>query len=231
MTRGRADTATRRKSIGLSDTSPRPRVAVSLRRILTVFLLLFLAWIFLAPLLAENLIVEKPLKRADAILILSGSSVYLERTEKAAEQFKQGVAAKIVLTDDGEQAGWSRAEKRNISYVELAQRNLVAQDVPAESIEIIKPNGSGTIYEAQAFKEKARQANLKSVLLVTSAYHTRRTVWTFERVFENENIEFGIAAPPPGKQTPSPAYWWLTPRGWSLGAGEYVKSFYYWTYY
>ena len=196
-----------------------------------VFIFTIALWIFLAPLLAERLIVEKPLERADVILVLSGSSVYLERTDKAADIYKQGVAPKIVLTDDGENTGWSRSEKRNIPYVELAQRNLVAQGVPEASIEIIKPGGSGTIYEAQTFEEKSRQENWKRILIVTSAYHTRRAAQTFDGVFAGENIEIGIAAPPPGRQTPPPFYWWLTAQGWNVVAGEYVKSFYYWVYY
>lgn len=195
------------------------------------FIILICAWGFLAPFLAKNLIVEKPLGKADAILVLSGSSVYIERTTKAAEVYKQGVAPRIVLTDDGGQTGWSRTERRNIPYVEMAQRNLVALGVPAERIEIITPVGSGTIYEAQIFKEKAQKENWKTVLLVTSAYHTRRTLWTFEHVFETENIRLGIAAPPTGEQTPPPAFWWLVPRGWDFVAGEYVKSLYYWVYY
>jgi len=200
-------------------------------KISIALLFLLAAWIFLAPFLAKHLIVEKPLKRADAILILAGSSVYIERTNKAAEIFKQGAAPKIVLTDDGEQTGWSRAERRNIPYVEMAQRNLIAQGVRLENIEIIKPIGSGTIYEAQIFQEKARQENWKSILLVTSAYHTRRTLWTFERVFESEHVEFGIVSPPTGEETPPPSVWWLAPSGWNFVAGEYLKSVYYWLYY
>ncbi len=200
-------------------------------KISIVFIFLLAAWIFLAPFLATRLIVERPLTRADVILVLGGSSVYLERTEKAAEIYKQAVAPKIVLTDDGEKTGWSRTEKRNIPYVEMAQRNLVALGVPIESIEIIKPVGSGTIYEARTFKEKSRQENWKRISLVTSAYHTRRALETFDGVFAGENVEIGIAAPPPGQQTPSPIYWWLTAQGWNVVAGEYAKSFYYWLYY
>lgn len=196
-----------------------------------VFILLIISWIFLAPFLAENLIVEKPLKRADRILVLGGASVYLERTEKAAEVYRRGAAPKIVLTDDGEETGWSEAEQRNIPFVEMARRNLVAHGVPVENVEIIVPNGSGTIYEAQALKEKSLQENLKSVLLVTSAYHSRRSLKTFEDVLADRNIEIGIAAAPPGRQTPTSFYWWLTTQGWSVVAGEYVKSFYYWLYY
>ncbi len=198
---------------------------------LIIFFSVIVLWIFLAPLLAENLVVEKSLERADAILVLAGSSAYVERTNKAAELFKQKIAPKIVLTDDGEKTGWSRIERRNIPYVEMAQRNLIAQDVPAEAVEIIKPIGSGTIYEARISKEKAARENWKTVLLVTSAYHTRRTFWTFERVFDGANVEFGIVSPSVGEQTPSPYYWWLFPRGWSFVAGEYVKGAYYWLYY
>lgn len=195
------------------------------------FIALVVAWIFFAPFLAEHLIVEKQLEKADAILILAGSSVYIERTNKAAEIFKQGIAPKIILTDDGEQTDWSRTEKRNIPYVEMARRNLISQGVSANHIEIIKPVGSGTIYEAQAFEETIKRENLQTILLVTSAYHTRRTHWTFERVFKNYSIEFGIVSPPAGQQTPPPDSWWLAPYGWSFVAGEYAKSFYYWLYY
>lgn len=196
-----------------------------------MFLLLLLAaWITFTPFLAEELIVEKSLERADVMLVLAGSSVYTERTNRAAELYQQGIAPLVILTDDGTRGGWSRLEQRNPPFVESAKANLIARGVPAEHIEIIKPDGSGTIYEARIFREKARQANWRSVLLVTSAYHTRRTLWTFERELANEKISVGIAAPA-GRPTPSANYWWLTPRGWNAVAGEYVKSLYYWVYY
>ena len=158
-------------------------------KIAVVLLLIFAVWILFAPYLAENLIIEKPLERADAILVLGGSSVFMERTQKAAEVFKNGAAPQIILTDDGEKAGWSKIEKRNPPYVELARKNLILNGVPFEAIEIIKPDGSGTIYEAQILREKAGENNWKTILLVTSAYHTRRTLRTFEKVCENEKTK------------------------------------------
>jgi uncharacterized SAM-binding protein YcdF (DUF218 family) len=184
------------------------------------FLVLLAAWILIAPFLAENLIIEKPLQRADAILVLAGSSVYQERTRKAAKIYKQG-----------ERGGWSKIEQRNPPFVELARSVLIAEGVPAEAVEIIKPKGSGTIYEAQITREKARQENWKTILLVTSAYHTRRALWSFEKVSDIDKLQFGIVAAPVGVQTPLPDYWWFSPRGWNFVAGEYVKSFYYRLYY
>lgn len=202
-------------------------------KFLAAFLLLGLAWIFGAPYLAEYLVVEKPLARADAILVLGGSATYRERTSKAAELFKAGVTNKILVSDDGTRGGWSRAEQRNMPYVELARRNLIAQGVPAENIEALEPKVSGTIYEARGLAETAKAENLNSVVLVTSAYHTRRALRTFEREFAQENlpIETGIEYAPTGWQTPSPSVWWHSAFGWQAVAGEYVKSVYYWLSY
>ena len=207
--------------------SLRLRVSASPLRFLIILLSLLLAWILFAWFLAENLIVEKPLEKADAILILSGSSVYLERTQKAALVYKQGVAPRVLLTDDGGRAGWLRAEQRNPKFVELARNNLIARGVPPENIEILAAQVSGTIDEAEALRVKIKQANWKSILIVTSAYHTRRSLWTFEKILEDENVQIGIVSPPTGEQTPPPFYWWLTMKGWSSVAAEYVKIVYY----
>ena len=190
-------------------------------------------WLFLAPLLAERLIVEKTLENADAIIVLGGSHTYVERTQKAAEIFKKGIAPRIFLTDDGEQAGWSQAEQRNPPFVELARNSLISNGVPAENIEILEPRVGGTIDEARLLSEKVKSANLKSLLIVTSAYHTRRALATFQKVFNenNQQVTLGIAAPPTGEQTPPPLSWWLSIFGWKIVAGEYVKSFGYSVYY
>jgi len=202
-------------------------------KILIICLALFLGWIFIAPILAGSLIVEQPLETADAILVLGGSSVYIERSRKAAEIYKQGIAPVIFLTDDGGRDGWSKIEKRNPPFVELARKSLISQGVPAEAIVILQPPVSGTIDEAQILAEKAKAENLQSILIVTSAYHTRRALWTFERFFDENNLktELGIVAPPTGEQTPPPFFWWLNPRGWQLVAGEYVKFAVYWISY
>ena len=202
-------------------------------KILSIFLLLFLIWIFLAPFLAERLIVEKPLERADAILVLGGSSVYLERTQKAAQLFKNGVAPKIFLTNDGTKAGWSKLEQRNPPYVELAEKSLTEQGVPPDAIEILPGVVESTQDEANLLAETAKERKLKSLLIVTSAYHTRRAKRAFEKVFTEKSLptQIGIQAAPTGIQTPSPSFWWFSPQGWQTISSEYMKSLYYWVYY
>lgn len=212
-----------------SASSPRP--FSDFFKFLTIFLVLLFAWILLAWFAAARLVVEKPLESADAILILSGSSVYFERTQKAAELYKKGVAPKILLTDDGGRAGWSRLEQRNPPYVELAQKELIKQGVSPADIEILRPPVTGTIYEAQLLRKKLEETNWKRVLIVTSAYHTRRSLRTFETVLAENKTEIGIESAPTGQETPPPFIWWLSRFGWEVVAGEYVKSAYYWVYY
>lgn len=202
-------------------------------RLLAAVLIAILVWIVAAPLLANLLIVEKPLASADAIFVLGGAQTYVERTQKAAEIFKQGVATRVFLTDDGEESGWSKIEKRNPKYVELAANSLVSQGVPRDRITILEPAVTGTIYEARLLASSTQTAELKRVLLVTSAYHTRRTIDTFERVLRENGreIELGIVSPPTGEQTPPQFTWWLRKNGWKLVAGEYVKLVVYYFYY
>ncbi len=197
-----------------------------------IVLILFFVWILLSPLLASFLIVEKPLEKADAIFVLGGSTTYIERNRKAAELYKQGVAPKILLTDDGLQGSWNSIEQRNPYYVELGRRELISQGVPENVIETLPAIVNGTKDEAELFVKTARENDLKSVLLVTSAYHTRRALRTFEKVSADSGLkmEIGIESAPLGQQTP-PSYWWLSPSGWNTVAGEYVKSFYYSVYY
>lgn len=101
-------------------------------KIITVLLLLFPAWILLAWLAAERLIVEQPIERAEAILVLGGSAAYIERTQKAVQLFKNNVSPKIFLTNDGTKAGWSKRKQRNLPYVELAERSLIGQGISKE---------------------------------------------------------------------------------------------------
>ena len=197
-------------------------------RRLVVALSLCLIWVALAPFLAKNLIVEKPLEKADAIFVLGGSSAYLERTRKAVELYKQGVAPKIFLTNDGGQGGWDKKEQRNPYFYEKARWELLAQGVPENAIEVLPETVEGTRDEAVLFEKVARERNFKSVLLVTSAYHTRRTLSTFLKVLQDKT-ELGIVSPE--VPTPSPYYWWLFPKGWRNIAGEYLKIVYYWVYY
>ena len=196
------------------------------RNVFLGFCFFLLVWILLAPFLANLLIVEKPLEKADAIWVLGGSSTYIERDQKAAELYKQGVAPKIIVVNDGVMSGWNQNEQRNIPIEELSKRELIAQGVPISAIEVLPKLVDSTKDEADLLVETAQTRQLKSVLLVTSAYHSRRTLWTFERVVLKNNLYIKIGLKTPSKNTSL-----FSTTDWTFIGKEYVKMLYYWLFY
>jgi uncharacterized SAM-binding protein YcdF (DUF218 family) len=190
------------------------------------FLLLAAAWL-VAWTAARLLIVSIPLERADAIVVLSGSRNLTERAAKAAELFKTGKSSRIVITNDNLRGGWNPAEQRNPFFFESAKAELRGHGVPDANIIVIPQPVQSTRDEALRVRGFAEEHQLGSVLIVTSAYHSRRALLTFRQEFAGTGVTIGIMPATTGWQTPAPRTWWLHRSGWEMVAGEYVKLAYY----
>ena len=204
------------------------------RLIKRLLLAALVAWPFVAFLAARALIVKADLPRADAIVILSGASSYVERAGRAAQLFHEGRAPRIVLTNDDLRGGWSSEQQRNPYFYERAHDELVRAGVPAERIEVLPQVVASTYEEAAQVRVLSETRGLHSVIIVTSPYHTRRAGWVFRRVLGESGVAIGLLSPSPaaGQQgSPMPATWWLRARGWKLVALEYPKLVYYWLRY
>jgi uncharacterized SAM-binding protein YcdF (DUF218 family) len=200
------------------------------RKLLRLGIALVVLWL-IAWLGAKLLMVSAPLDHADVIMIMAGSAVFKERTLRAAELYKEGRASKIIVTNDNQQSGWVSDEQRNIPYQELAARYLRRYGVPHDAIEVVPEPVTGTYEESHVLRRYAEEKGLHSILVVTSAYHSRRTLWTLRRTFASSGITIGLDAVPPGRQAPRPSTWWLYPTGWQMVPGEYVKMVYYLLFY
>ena len=189
--------------------------------------MIFGIWVLVAWGAARFLIVNTPLHQVDAIIVLSGSAVYKERTRRAAEYYHQGLANRILLTNDNLRGEWSNVEQRNPFFYERARNNLQLLGVPADRVEVIAKPVTNTYDEAEVLREYAVAHGLRSLLVVTSAYHSRRALWTLNRVFAGTGIEISLQSVETGQQTPPPLTWWLHVRGWRMVVGEYAKNVYY----
>src|SRR6185437_13893907 len=176
---------------------------------------------------ARMLIVKRDLPAADAIVVLSGSATYRERTSWAAKLFHEHKAPLVIITNEKLMSGWSQGEQRNPFFFELAVHELEAQGVPSRSIQVVSEIGAGTFQECARIRDFAAEHGLHRLLLVTSAYHTRRALWSIENASAQANLQIGIDGPPPGWLTPAPATWWLSRWGWRMVGAEYVKLVYY----
>jgi uncharacterized SAM-binding protein YcdF (DUF218 family) len=176
---------------------------------------------------ARALIVRAPLPQADALVVLAGAHSYLERTHQAARVFRAGVVPLVLLTDDRQQAGWSEREQRNPYFVEGAVGELRRQGVPAEAIRVLPDRVATTYDEAVALRRESSERRFTRLLIVTSAYHSRRALLIFRRVLSPIRVEVGVDPAEPGQQTPRPGVWMFTPRGWRDVGEEYLKLGFY----
>lgn len=175
------------------------------------------------PLLERYLVIAQPLQRADALVLMAGTP--LERLPAAARLYHQGLAAKILLTNDGVLAGWSQQHQRNLYHVEWAELELLTQGVPAETIEKLPYSASGTIHDARHAVDFARREGLRSLLLVTSDYHTRRTLWSFQRAAGDDPLSLAVY-PVVGNKTSDTRF-----RRLYILTVEAIKNLYYrWRY-
>jgi uncharacterized SAM-binding protein YcdF (DUF218 family) len=186
-----------------------------------------LIWPFAAWAAAQFLITEAPLEKADAIVVLGGSATYRERTREAAKLFFEGRAPRILITNDNQRGPWSSAEQRNLFFYERSLEELNSAGVPSDSVEVLMTPVESTFDETQVVRDYAQEHGLHSILIVTSAYHSRRALWVFSKVFRYTGIRVGLISAQRKEESPPPFLWWLTLKGWKSVPSEYVKMIYY----
>ena len=132
------------------------------------------------------LVIESPISQADAILVLGGESQ--ARPVAAARLYREGVASKVFIIGTGDH--------------ETNRRALLSGGVPEIRITIERESKS-TLENADFAKPLLEAAGVRRVLLVTSSFHARRALATFQQRIPG--IAFGV--------TTSRIEWWDTPPG------------------
>ena len=128
------------------------------------------------------LIVDAP-RRSDAILVLAGETD--RRPQRALELLSQGYGRRVVLDVP------TNAKLYEFTQIELAQRYI--EDLPQPApVSICPINGLSTKDESREAEKCLQREGAKSVLIVTSDFHTRRALEVFRREFPKG--EFSVAA-------------------------------------
>ncbi len=216
-----------------------PRRLRLLRAITILLLFAILGLVFHAPLLrgvARQLIVSDNPTQADAIVLLNGND---NRALTAAQLYAKRYASRVLIA----QAKESPSQSLNISpnSTEVLVALLMSEGVPRDSISVLA-YGSGvtsTFDEAIAHTRYMHDHQIERVLLVTSAFHTRRARWAFNRVSRKDPHGSGERATQPEHWkgdivvvgSPHVGFdesnWWKTERGLVTLNNEYLKLGYY----
>ena len=146
---------------------------------------------------AESWIIEDPLDKADALIVLSDDNFYADRATRAAELFREGKAPVIVAS--------GRRLRPNAGIAELMEHDLVERGVPRDKILRFAHDADSTREEALALRRLAWERKWRSAIVVTSNYHTRRARYIFRKVFPQE-MEVRVASARDGDFDPQ--RWW-----------------------
>jgi uncharacterized SAM-binding protein YcdF (DUF218 family) len=145
----------------------------------------------------ESWIVEDQLERSDAIIVLSDDNFYADRATRAAELFRRDMAPEVVAS--------GRRLRPFAGIAELMVHDLSERGVPKGKIEAFAHDANNTREEAQALAQLAARKKWRSVIVVTSNYHTRRVRYIYARVFPS-TIRVQIASARDGDFDPEHWY-------------------------
>jgi uncharacterized SAM-binding protein YcdF (DUF218 family) len=188
-------------------------------------LLLAIAYTFRDPLCklaAHAWIVGSTLERNYDIAIIPGGGLQT-RPFAAADLFHEGKVEGLVsfLTEvmPAEEMGLTRPAD------EVTLEILDKLAVPREKIHIIGDHVTSTQDEVLAVKEWAVKNEVKSLVVLTEIFPSRRAARVYEREFEGTGITTEVFALSPGSYTAD--NWWQHEQGLISFQNEVIKYFYY----
>lgn len=148
---------------------------------------------------------------ADAIVAVSGGDTSA-RTAEAIKLYQNGWATKLIFS--GAAADTSGPSNAEVMEAQAIEAGVPTSDIVTESI------SKTTTENATETSDIFAQHNVKSAILVTSAYHERRAILEFDR----RALGVKIRGHPVASDKQWDAHWWLTSTGWSLAMPETVRS-------
>jgi uncharacterized SAM-binding protein YcdF (DUF218 family) len=152
------------------------------------------------------LVVEDPLQRARAIVVLSGAMPL--RAIEAAKLYREGYAPEIWLTHSTEPG--ETLEEMGIPFAGEDYYDtcvLIHEGVPQEAIHILAPPVVNTADEIKVVASTLAREKGEAVIIVTTKPHTRRVGLLWRRLAPGQGRAIVRAA---GGDPFDPRHWWRT---------------------
>ncbi len=145
------------------------------------------------------LVVERPVASPDAIISLASHEwERLPETIRLARRYPTSVVL-LTLPPIVDEYNCHDCAHR----VDQLQKNGIS----SQRIRVLPIRLSGTFGEAATAFEFARREHIRHLLVVTSPYHTRRSLATFRAVFHDSGVEIGVE-PATATSPARPDLWW-----------------------
>ena len=176
------------------------------KRLIVISLMFVLCWVCGFLFFAYNFSSMKPIKgnlKTDAIIVLTGGK---NRIREGAKMLKNGLADKMFIS----------GVSQNVSFDNILAKNEIPLEI-SEKIELGKAAHT-TVENAMETREWILENKVKSIYLVTSNYHTARSMAEFEKY--NPDIKIYTA---PVFSDNVAKKWWAKLGTFKLIFSEYNK--------
>ncbi|RPI74928.1 MAG: YdcF family protein [Desulfobacteraceae bacterium] len=176
--------------------------------------------------LGEYLVVKDRLEKADLIVCLAGNNV--ERGLATIDLYRQGLAPYIFAAREELPDGFAVLTSKALHYPE--NRDLLAglfreAGIP-DAVLLPEPEiATSTFDEAKIVGERVKRKGYRSLIIVTSPTHTRRSRLTFENAVKGQKIK--IMMWPSSYSKFNPQSWWKERKYTREVIIEYQKLVYY----
>ncbi len=172
------------------------------------------------------LIRQTVIEPADYIVLLNGS-VY-DRAREAADLYSNKLGKKILLQQSCSPCGYDDIRKLGIVLLNDCQINAAILNklgVPQSDLETTKKKSFGTYDEALATRDHLKEASARSIILVTSCFHSKRAYYIFRKVLGDLPVK--LMCQPTRYDHIDMSNWWTVgwQRKWIFW--EYLKLVYY----
>ncbi|MBI5632429.1 MAG: YdcF family protein [Nitrospirae bacterium] len=194
------------------------RIIKFLLLIAFVVALLFLTHGFVLTRAAEMLIKKDEMKPADAIVVLAGEQE--ERVKYGVKLFKDDWARKDRIVMAGGPLVWK------YTWASLMKEQAESLGVSGKKI-LLEDKSMSTEEDALYTKEVLRKNGFKSIILVTSPYHSRRAALIFKNVLGSE---FRIISAPADESWFNVNDWWKRRRDRAAVLNEFSKYLWLWIF-
>lgn len=188
------------------------------RWVLVPALALFLIVIVFHPMfltiMAQILEVREPLETCDCIVVLAGERG--ERVREAVALYHEGYAPVLLMSGGPSEA--------NIPLAELMRAQALKEGVPEKNI-LLETRSLDTGEDALFTKEIILKKGFRSILLVTSPYHSRRALMIFRKVYAGCGVK--IVSFPVRKSWFRVKEWWRRKKDTKVVLQEYSKLLWY----
>jgi uncharacterized SAM-binding protein YcdF (DUF218 family) len=180
----------------------------------------FLGWI------GNQMVHHDPLEHADAIVVLAGGTP--SREIEAAALFKAGWAPRVVVPRGPDDAPYNALVSRGMTMElpsDFRLRVLREFGVPPAAVVALTPVVMSTIQEAGSVLDWSTANGVRSLIVVTNAFHTARARYVYQKLGRARGIRtITRATQAEGSDFSG---WWKTRGGLAVGLVELQKTLFY----